>query len=839
VSDQVKVSIDGHEVSVPRGTLVVEAARKIGIEIPVYCYHPKMAPVGACRICLVEVDIPGQRLRNPIMAACTTEVAEGMQVQTRSPQAHAARAGILEFLLANHPLDCPVCDRGGECDLQDFALRYGRGVSRFVEVKRHFPKSVRLGANVVLDRERCIMCQRCVRFCSEVALEEGLVILERGARSEIGTFQGRPYDSNFSGNTVEICPVGALTAASYRFRARPWELQSYEGVCPHCSLGCNLTVDVRFDEVRRFRSRTNDAIDDGWLCDRGRYGHGFLHPPDRLRQPLVRRDGQLVPASWEEALGAAAEGFRRAAESHGPGALGVVGGLRLGNEAAWLLVRLARGVLGTGNLDHRRGLAWLGEPPRPLPLSARVAGLDEAQAVVVAGCDPTETTPVLDLRIKKALRRGARLLILGNRATGLDRFAHVRLPGSLDQVLADLIQRLEAHPEPAQEPPGLAHPRPQPWEPGGRTSTDPVRAAAFLAGAERVVLIFDEEASAREAQALVDLACRLGVVERKPWGLLQLLAGCNSRGLREMGLLPTFGPGFGALEGHPALAAWGAPPPAAGLDYAAMTAEDSPLRALLVVADDPLAGRQLRHLEHLVVADTVLTETARLAQVVLPLTTFAEEVQTFTATDGTVQISREALPCAPGTLPAWLVVRRLAAALGQEWSYGSAAEVFAEIGRLNPLYSGLTYRSFQAPGVLHWSYPIQGRIGTPRPDLSAIPSRDPDAPPWVLSVDTGTAVEKVARVFRGETPPPVPNQEDPRLVAAALSLEAARRARPEPEASLPAPAAERIVPLGQAQPPGPNPAWRYHHLGVRPRVLVAEPPLGPKPQPEPAPEEAP
>ena len=256
--DLVNITIDGHAISVPKGTLLVEAARKIGLEIPVYCYHPKMKPVGACRVCVVEVE----KQRRPIMTACTTTVMPDMVVHTQSENAIAAREGVLEFLLINHPLDCPVCDRAGECDLQDFTVRYGSGQTRFVEQKRHFEKSKQVGANVVLDRERCIMCQRCVRFCDEIAMEEGLVIIERGNRSEIGTFEGRSFDSKFSGNVIELCPVGALTAKTYRFASRPWEQQHYSGISNVSSIGTNITVDVRYDKVVRIRSRVNDEIDD-------------------------------------------------------------------------------------------------------------------------------------------------------------------------------------------------------------------------------------------------------------------------------------------------------------------------------------------------------------------------------------------------------------------------------------------------------------------------------------------------------------------------------------------------------------------------------------------------
>src|SRR5690349_3092615 len=264
MADLVTLTIDGQTVQAPKGATIWQAAKDAGIFVPIYCYHPKMPLLGACRICLVEVE----KMPKPA-AACTTTIAEGMVVRTVSDPAEKARAGVMEFLLINHPLDCPICDKGGECDLQNYALEYGRGSGRFQEPKRHLGKAIELGSTIALDRERCIMCQRCVRFSSEIAQEEGLIILERGAAAEIGTFPGKPYESQFSGNTTEICPVGALTSRTYRFKARPWELRHTASVCPHCSVGCNIEIDNRLGrEVVRFMSRENDAIDDSWLCDR-------------------------------------------------------------------------------------------------------------------------------------------------------------------------------------------------------------------------------------------------------------------------------------------------------------------------------------------------------------------------------------------------------------------------------------------------------------------------------------------------------------------------------------------------------------------------------------------
>jgi len=796
MSEQVTLTIDGQQVTVPKGTLIIEAARKLGIEIPVYCYHPKLAPVGACRVCVVEVE----KQRRPIMPACATEVAPDMVVHTRNEAATRAREGVLELLLINHPLDCPVCDRGGECDLQDFTLRYGPGKSRFQETKRHFDKSIQVGREVVLDRERCIMCMRCVRFCEEVAVEEGLTIIERGTKAEIGPFPGRSFDSQFSGNTVEICPVGALTSRSYRFRSRPWELQNFSSVCVHCAVGCNLTVDVRYDQVVRLRSRCNDAIDDGWLCDRGRYGYGFIHHPERLKTPLVRRNGELQPATWKEALEVAASGLKRVPAEK----VGAVAGPRISNEAGWQLVRLLRSTLKSGNLDHRRGKAWT-EEHRPLPLSAQIQGLDTATAVVLAHCDPSQTHPVLDLRIKKALRKGAQLLVLGD----------CGLSGYADFQLTDLATLGEAYAALGDESaPAIRHPRPRPWEPGGKASRDVQEAARALKSSPRVVLIFDEN---RPVAGLAELAEQIGALNQAPHGLMMLVSGANSVGLREMGVLPRFAPGWVGLDQARSSFehAWGAFSSHVGLDYEAMTGSGHGLEAMLLVGENRLARKP----EFLVAVDMVLSEAAAQADVVLPACSLVEQAMTMTSLDGTVQLCQQALPPQAESRPDWQILSELAAALGENWETDGSAKIFAEIGRLNPLYKGASYSDFKTEASQHWSYPQQGRIGTPRPDLSAIPATRPDAPPWVAAVPTGSRVERVARSLAGDAPPQVPGQADPRQVAAALGL--GRQLEELPMADV-EDRLDRIALSRSPQPPGPSPAERYHQVGVSPRESQPE-----------------
>ncbi|MBV8344956.1 MAG: (2Fe-2S)-binding protein, partial [Candidatus Eremiobacteraeota bacterium] len=346
----INLTIDGVPVTVPKGTLLVEAAKTVNQEIPIYCYHTKLGPAGLCRICMVEIEgMP------KLQIACNTAAADGMVVRTRGERVEAARAVVLELFLVNHPLDCPICDKGGECDLQDYAMAYARGTSDVADPKLSKPKAVDLGPTIVLDEERCIVCQRCVRFDDIIADEQQLVVKERGARDIIATASGRPYRHNFTGNVTELCPVGALTSRTYRFKSRPWDLNRTKTSCTQCSVGCQQFADVRYGKLLRTMLVEEDPISDGWLCDRGRYNVGFYESPDRLTQPLYRKDGTLTQIGWDDAIILWAEAVRHAIASRGPASVGAIGGGRLTNEEAFALQHVFR-ALGVANLDWRAGL---------------------------------------------------------------------------------------------------------------------------------------------------------------------------------------------------------------------------------------------------------------------------------------------------------------------------------------------------------------------------------------------------------------------------------------------------------------------------------------------------
>jgi len=432
--------IDGRQVRAPEGAMLVDAAKHGDVEIPFFCYEPKLGqPVGACRMCLVEIEgIP------KLQTSCSTPVRDGMVVNTTSDRVKHAQNAVVEFLLVNHPLDCPVCDKGGECPLQDISYGWGAGRSRFIEPKRHFKKPLELSPLVAIDRERCILCYRCVRFSQEVAEDYQLVFLDRGDHTFVGTHDGRPYVAPFSGNIIELCPVGALTSTAYRFRARPWDIEGSGTVCTMCPSQCNVELTVRDDaKVVRVLARDNDEVDDGWLCDKGRFGYQSFGSPERITAPLVRDGGFLREVSWERALSEAAAALKRAGER----TAALVGGTAT-NEEGFLVQHLLRKGLGSSQVSSGTG-GRSGAHARALAapaLSAKVSDIDHAGAILVLDTELVEEAPILDLRVRKAVRRnGARLVVASSRPSTLDPNSAAALrfaPGAAEAALGALAAAL-------------------------------------------------------------------------------------------------------------------------------------------------------------------------------------------------------------------------------------------------------------------------------------------------------------------------------------------------------------------------------------------------------------
>jgi NADH-quinone oxidoreductase, chain G len=703
----IHLTIDDVPVAVPPGTLVWAAAKQAGIEIPVYCYHEKMPPLGACRMCFVEIE----KMPKPPQTSCTTPVAEGMVVHTKTDKVLKARRGTLEFLLINHPLDCPICDKAGECDLQDFTLRHGPGSTRFDLNKRHYPKPIPMSKDINLDRERCILCQRCTRFSSEISMDNGLVMINRGFRMEVGTAPGHAFDSVFSGNTVEICPVGALTAQSYRFKARPWELKKTPSICNNCSVGCNARIDSRVDRVARLMSRNNDAVDDGWLCNHGRWEFDYVNSEQRLRTPLIRRDGKLTPASWQEAISYIATRLKDIVAREGAQAVAGIGSTRTTNEEAYLFQKLLRDVIGTPHVDHYHGTfpgARDQLTGRPWMMTNSLAEIEQASHIVLIGSDPYLHQPVLNLRIKKALRNGARIYIVNEAETELDRLSTLKLtlPEQTTGVAAKvMLKHLIENENGSVQLAGYEDVRTKIQREdqviragidtfGARLTTQLQSLADEIVGAKAAAILYDEmttlEPGAEDIAAdLQALAVLSGQIDRPGAGVGPLFRDANSLGARDMGLLPDARPGY-------------QPVAQPGLSYEEILASDQ-IKALFVMGANPvrhLDGGQLSpSLELLVVQELLPTETVLQADVVLPAVSFAEKDGSMTNVDHHVQAVRRALRPVPGTLADWQILVVLANALGQDWHYADPQAILLEIAAHNPLYAGLDWDTLGLQGV--------------------------------------------------------------------------------------------------------------------------------------------
>jgi NADH-quinone oxidoreductase subunit G len=634
-SDLVNLTVDGFEISVPKGTLVIRAAEFVGIQVPRFCEHPLLDPVGACRQCLVEVE--GQK--KP-MASCTTTVTEGMIVKTQYTSAVAEKAqnGVIELLLVNHPLDCPVCDKGGECPLQNQTMTNGYSESRFRDVKRTYPKPIAISAQVLLDRERCVLCTRCTRFAQQIAGDPFIEMLERSALEQVAVYEDQPFNSYFSGNTVQICPVGALTGTQYRFRARPFDLVSSPSVCEHCASGCQQRNDHRRGKMLRRLAGVDPQVNEEWNCDKGRWAFSYATAPDRLDTPLVRdSDGELVPTSWPEALRAAAAGLAAARDGAGVGVL--VGG-RLTVEDAYAYAKFARVALGTNDIDFRarvhsdEELAFLGSHVAGRFLDVTYDDLEAASTVLLVGLEPEEESPIIFLRLRKAaFKKHAKVVSIAPFATrGLDKMRG-RLIATVPGGEATMLQVL-ASGETVEVPPGVdAHG----W------SELLTEVAAGLALPSSVILVGERLAGvAGGLSAVVALAeatgAKLAWVPRR----------AGERGAVEAGALPNLLPGGRAVTDNDARgqvgAHWAASIPAKpGRDTAGIldAAARGSLGALLVAGvdpddlPDPAAARAAIDAASFVVSlELRRTDVTDAADVVFPVAAAVEKAGTFLDWEG-------------------------------------------------------------------------------------------------------------------------------------------------------------------------------------------------------------
>ncbi len=687
ITTPVTLTVNGVEVTAQKGELLIDAAERNGAYIPRFCYHPRMTPVGMCRMCLVEVDTG----RGPaLQPSCMIECADGMAVDTKSENVQKAQDGVLEFLLINHPLDCPVCDKGGECPLQDQTMAYGPGESRFIEEKRHYQKPLPISETVYLDRERCILCDRCTRFADEVAGDPLIHFMGRGAATQVNTFPGEPFSSYFSGNTVQICPVGALTAKPYRFKARPWDLEQVESTCTGCSVGCRVAVQSSHDRVIRLQGVDIDPVNWSWLCDKGRFGFEALNDPGRLTEPLVRSGGELVSARWNDALTAAAAAIRQVATTgRGPGGVAVLGGARLTNEAAYAWARLAKGVIGTDHVDAQLGDGLPADVVLGLPRTTIDGACATGGVVLVVGGDPKEELGVLYLRLKHAAERdGVRIVEVTPARTGLSRYAHATVtyrPGQAAQVIAALLAGDSSD---------------------AADSAQFERAATALASDAPLSVLLGRASVAEAASSIVDAA---GVVSAaKPSArFLSLLRRGNVHGALDMGLAPGLLPGrVRRSDGAPWFeAAWGGVPAEDGLDAAGVltAAAEGRIDTLILLGADPiadfpdrrLAERAITGARTVIAVDTLLNESSRRADIVLPAAAFGEVDGTTTNLEGRVSVLAQKVN-APGTArPDWLIAVELAERLGGDLGASSVTDLIEQIAELSAVHAGLTVELLQ------------------------------------------------------------------------------------------------------------------------------------------------
>ena len=679
----IQLTIEGVPVSVPEGTLLVDAAKRAGVYVPVFCYHPKLEPVGMCRMCLVDIGRPkrdrqsGEFLHDDagellleygpkLETACTTPVGEGWVVRTASDKALKGQSEIVEFLLSSHPLDCPVCDKGGECPLQELTMDFGAGKSRFnYGDKLHLGKHVPLGDLIYLDQERCIQCARCTRFQEDIAGDPVIGFEERGRKLQIVTYSDPGFDSYFSGNTTDICPVGALTTADFRFEARPWELKAAASICSHCPVGCNTMVNTRRQPdadgrlmAQRIMPRQNEAVNEIWLCDKGRFAHHYAGPQGRLSTPLVRKQGELVEVSWQEAVERAVEGLQ-AAEGD---LVGLASG-RLTNEDLFTFRQTIEALKGRVLLDEPMAG---GDLAGQFGLSAgsNLGDLGPGDAILVVASELHEEAPVWWLRVKQAAERGATLVVANGRRTRLDAFAGHRLVYPYPEA-APIVLALAA--AAAGDEKDLER-----FEGGQQMAA----AAKALASADNLVVFYGREGLSYAAgQALCSACVRLleasGHSRRANNGLVPVWPRANTQGAWDMGLRPTDQGLSRALSGAGVL--W-----LAGVDPA---------------GDDPAMDAILEGAGFVIVQELAMTRTAELADVVLPAASYLEREGTYTSGERRVQRFYPALPPAGDCLPDWQIVSRVAEAMGLPPAANAPATVFAAIAEEVVPYAGLSYQT--------------------------------------------------------------------------------------------------------------------------------------------------
>jgi formate dehydrogenase alpha subunit len=714
------LTINEIPISVPAGTTILTAAKRNGIKIPTFCYHSQMLPLGACRVCLVEVEKMAK-----LQTACSTAVAEGMVVKTKSSAAVKAQQGVIEFLLLNHPLDCPVCDKGGECELQDLTFRYGPQASRNI-FPRHKHERYNIGPLIVRDQNRCIQCKRCVRICQEYHGKSCLGTINRGFYAEIASFNFESTTCDFCGDCIEVCPVGALTNRAFRFKERVWNLNRVETTCPYCADGCRINIESRETQIKRVRPRrlTDEYVSDTHLCVRGYFGFHFVNHPDRIKTPLLKKNGQLIPVDWNEAFATVANRFTEIKKANGADAIAGLGSARCSNEENYLFQKFMRATLGTNNVDYlitNRGSEWNELWLNSIPQSISFDEIKTAKTILIIGADFSVQNPVLGLNIRQAVMHNqASLIELNPAPTELQRFTTHQLlcrPGTelagvtvLNKLLVS--KNIVDFKELALEVDGI--PEYQSWlnqlsydqllQESGLDNNLLADAVEQLSHPQSVILFGREVIEHPHRNLLITALTNLATLLGKRTKLLPIFEYANSRGAIDMGVVPFLYPGYQKVEDPPARIKFeklwnGSLPQRVGFNFKQMldSAGTGSLKALYIMGENPvvrfpdrkIVETALDNLEFFVVQDLFLTETARYADVIFPAASFAEKSGTFTNTEGRVQHLTPAFDPLGDSKPDWWILTELANRLEAGWVYKQPIDILDEITQVVPLYKSV------------------------------------------------------------------------------------------------------------------------------------------------------
>ena len=730
-TDTVTITVNDIELKVPKGEIIVESVKRLGLEIPIFCYHARMKPVGMCRMCLVEVGFKDKegvvkKMPKP-QAACTLPASEGMAIYTDTEMVHTDRRGVLELLLINHPLDCPICDRGGECPLQNNTLFYGPSTSRFTELKRHLPKAFPLSDYVTLDLERCIQCGRCVRFTEEISGDAELAFRFRGALMQPSTFELRKFTSKFSGNVIEICPVGALTSSKYRFRARPWDLETRPSMCTVCSNGCNVWMDYRVGKIVRINGRTNEAVNEEWTCDRGKFGHAFYNSEKRLTTPMIRRDNKLVPCTWPEAYAEILNAFQVSGNE-----IAALGGANLSNEAIYLLQRLFRKDFGSDNLDYRF-YKHLQTADQRLPrllgkkeVQTTLADMEDKANIFVLGTSLADEEPILFLRVRKAwFKNGAKVVVANDSPTDADSFADIILrykPGTAHVLAYGLLRQLVASGKAKKDYAPKANLDGYTLDAvANKTGISPqlIEQAAAILGEQATIITTRSLMNEDQAQDTFETLAGIAVSAGGEFNCYALES--NEEGADQLGLWPggaeyalgktsAFSSDLKSLE------------KGLGTQGILNGCSTGSVQALWLINCSPLdswydrraAERALENVPFLIYQGIVETEEMSYASVVLPVSGPAESDGSYTNLEGRVQRMRKVLTPPGDSKPAWKIFSEIGLRKSQSTPLFSPEEIMDQISKSYPLFKNVSYDNLPVEGVILGTVPDPADV-FPRP----------------------------------------------------------------------------------------------------------------------------